>query len=199
MSEIHFYTQKKTFTNIFLIRFFTFLQISGMSTSAVIFRVALFIKKENREKVSSNGVAIYHDGCLSLGTPVPILPSPPSFSCRFDVSTLPIGSTLSSLYFFSRPFRLQNFSRTFIGRAPRLFKFFHFFLSVPRLSTCPLPMRPSSSSCPVPTHVVSLHGSYYHPGFRGAPCAQPRRAWSPPHFSLCPRWASQSPVAQRER
>ena len=61
MSEIHFYTKKKTFTNLFLIRFFTFLQISGMSTSAVLFRVVLFIKKENREILSSNGVAIYHD------------------------------------------------------------------------------------------------------------------------------------------
>ena len=61
MSEIHFYTKKKTFTIIFLIRFLTFLQISGMPTSAVIIRVVLFIKKQNRAKFSSNGVAIYHD------------------------------------------------------------------------------------------------------------------------------------------
>ena len=62
MSEIHFYTKKKTFTNIFLIRFFTFLQISGMSKAVrVIFRVVLFIKKQNRAIVLSNGVAIHHD------------------------------------------------------------------------------------------------------------------------------------------
>ncbi len=61
MSEIHFHTKKKTLTNIFSIRFFTFSQISGMSISAVIFRVVLFIKNQNWEILLSNGVAIYHD------------------------------------------------------------------------------------------------------------------------------------------
>ncbi len=61
MSEILFYTKKNTLTNVFSIRFFTFSQNSGMSISAVIFRVVLFIKKQNKEILLSNGVATYHD------------------------------------------------------------------------------------------------------------------------------------------
>ncbi len=100
----------------------------------------------------------------------------------------------------SNSFRVPSAPKTFLARslvgssAPSsLFTSFLSRVSLPvfRLSTCYLPSRPSSFRCPVHTHVVPLHGSYYHSGFRGDPCAQPRRAWSPPQFSLCAGWAPQ--------
>ena len=52
---------KKTISNILIVRFFTFLHFSGLSMRAFIFRVVDFIKQKIWEVLWSNSVALKPD------------------------------------------------------------------------------------------------------------------------------------------